>query len=234
MSRRGLFKKRRGLRGFCMKSVILRRRNAVPQSLNVMRNHLSAALIIAVLAFVSCALKEGTLEEAPIITSATYQHTQYNGRGQAVEVTAAKDGAPVIITYFISEEDLERDRNGSAEAPAEVGDYYVRIERPAGNGYRRGGSIKIEYHIQKAFISIVADPVQRAAWDGRPKEAAAHTEPPVEPPLIISYAAVNSVNSAETPLAGPPVERGRYRVTVVFPGNDRYMGASKEVELRIE
>jgi hypothetical protein len=200
-----------------------------------MRNYLPAALIIAAMAFVSCALKEGTLEEAPIITSATYQHTQYNGRGQAVDVKAAKDDAPSFaITYFRSEEDLEQDRNGSVEAPVEVGDYYVRIERPAGNGYRRGGSIKIEYHIQKAFISIVADPVQRFAWDGRPKEVAAYAEPPVDPPLIISYAAVNSGNSAGTPLAAPPVERGRYRAAVVFPGNDRYMGASTEIELEIE
>jgi hypothetical protein len=111
-----------------------------------------------------------------------------------------------------------------------VGDYYARIERPGGNGYRQGKNIKIEYHIQKAFISIVADPVQRFAWDGGPKEIAARTEPPEEPPLVVSYAG----DSAGTALASPPAERGRYRVSVVFPGNDRYMGASKEIELRIE
>ena len=195
-----------------------------------MRNYFPAALVIAVLMFVSCVLKEGTLEEAPIITSATYQHTQYNGRGQAVDVKAAKDDAPpFVITYFTSEEDLERNRNGRVEAPAEVGDYYVRIERPEGNGYRRGGSIKIEYHIQKAFIAIIADPVQRFVWDGKTKEIAVRAEPPVDPPLIISYAGFDGA-----PLAAPPVERGRYRVTVVFPGNDRYMGASTERELRIE
>ena len=195
-----------------------------------MRNYFPAAPVIVVMAFVSCALKEGTLEEAPIITSATYQHTQYNGRGQAVDVKAAKDDAPpFVITYFSSEEDLERNQNGRAEAPAEVGDYYVRIERPAGNGYRRGGNVKIEYHIQKAFIAIIADPVQRFVRDGGTKEIAARTEPPVDPPLIISYA-----DSDGAPLAAPPAERGRYRVTVVFPGNDRYMGASTEVELRIE
>jgi hypothetical protein len=111
-------------------------------------------------AFFSCASKEGAQEEAPIITSATYQHTQYNDRGQAVEVQAARDNAPpFVITYFASEEDLEQNRNGSVEPPVEVGDYYARIERPAGNGYRQGKSIKIEYHIQKAFVSIIADPV---------------------------------------------------------------------------
>jgi hypothetical protein len=184
-------------------------------------------------AFFSCASKERALEEAPIITSATYQHTQYNGRGQAVKAEAAKDDVPpFVITYFRSEEELEQDRNGSVEPPLEVGDYYARIERPAGNGYRQGKNIKIEYHIQKAFIDLVADPVQRFAWDGGPKIIAARTEPPEEPPLIVSYFPADG--QAAAPLVAPPGERGRYRVSIVFPGNERYMGASKEVELRIE
>jgi hypothetical protein len=190
-------------------------------------------VFLLIILLFSCAPKEGALEEAPIITSATYQHTQYNGRGQAVEVSAAKDDVPpFVITYFTSEEDLERDRDGSVDPPAEVGDYYARIERPAGGGYRRGGNIKVEYHIQKAFVSILADPVQRFRHDGGPKEIAARTEPPQEPPLAVSYFAAG--DPAAQPLAVPPVERGRYRVTVVFPGNDRYMGASRELELRIE
>jgi hypothetical protein len=190
-------------------------------------------IMIPLFLFFSCAPKESALEEAPLITSATYQHTQYNGRGQAVEVTAAKDDVPpFVITYFTSEEDLERDRNGSAEPPGEVGDYYARIERPAGNGYRQGNSIKIEYHIQKAFVSIIADPVQRFRHDGTPKEFIARTEPPVEPPLIISYVPVP--DAAGEPLPSPPGEPGRYRAAVVFPGNDRYMGASREIELLIE
>jgi hypothetical protein len=184
----------------------------------------------------SCAAKEP--EEAPIITSATYQHTQYNGRGQAVEVEAAKDDVPpFVITYFTSEEDLEQDRNGSVEPPLEVGDYYARIERPAGNGYRRGRNIKIEYHIQKAFVDIFADPVQRFAWDGGPKEIAARTEPPQEPPLMVSYFPAGNSGAAAgpaEPLAAPPVERGRYRVSIVFPGNERYLGASKETEMWIK
>jgi hypothetical protein len=189
-----------------------------------------AALVIAAFAFSSCASKEEIWEEAPIITSATYQHTQYNGRAQAVEVQAAKeDSPPFVITYFRSEEDLEQDRNGMFEPPVEVGDYYARIERPGGNGYRRGNNIKIEYHIQKAFISIIADPVQRFAWDGGPKEIAARIEPPEDSPLLVSYFAADSAA-----LPSPPVERGRYRVSIVFPGNDRYLGASREIELWIE
>jgi hypothetical protein len=65
-------------------------------------------LLITALVFFSCPSKEGALEDAPIITSATYQHTQYNGRNQAVEVSAARDNAPpFIITYFRSEAELE-------------------------------------------------------------------------------------------------------------------------------
>jgi hypothetical protein len=184
-------------------------------------------------ALVSCASKEDALEDAPIITSATYQHTQYNGRGQAVEVIAAKDNAPpFIVTYFKSEADLEQSRNGSAGPPMEVGDYYARVERPAGNGYRQGNNIKIEYHIQKAFVSIIAEPVQRFSYDGTPKEIAVRTEPPAEPPLMVSYFA--NGDSTGKALASPPGGRGQYRVTVVFPGNERYMGASKEIEMRIE
>jgi hypothetical protein len=186
-----------------------------------------------VLLFVSCAAKEAVLEEAPIITSATYQHTQYNGCGQAVEVIAAKDDAPpFIVTYFRSEADLEQNRDGSAEPPLEVGDYYARVERPAGNGYRQGNNIKIEYHIQKAFISVIAEPVQRFIYDGRHKEIIARTEPPVEPPLVVSY--FTAGDSSGKAFGSPPRERGQYRVTVVFPGNERYMGASTEIEQWIE
>jgi hypothetical protein len=190
-------------------------------------------VLYAVLVCSSCASKEIALEEPPIITSATYQHTQYNGGSQPIEARAAKDDAPpFVITYFRSEEDLEQDRGGSTEPPFETGGYYVRIERPAGNGYRQGRNIKIEYHIQKAFVSIIADPVKRAAWDGGPKEITARIEPSVEPPLIFSYFAANDPDGKA--LESPPGKRGRYRVTAVFPGNERYMGASKEIELWIE
>ncbi|MDR2402546.1 MAG: hypothetical protein LBD78_00785 [Spirochaetaceae bacterium] len=178
--------------------------------------------------------KEIILEEAPVITSATYQHPQYNGRSQAVEVTAAKDDIlPFVITYFNSEEDLEQNRNGSVDPPIDVGDYYARVERPGGNGYRQGKNIKIEYHIQKAFISLIADPVQHFVYDGSPKEAETHTEPPVD--LVVSYFAVpDSGGAAKALITAPPVERGQYRAVLVFPGNERYMGASREVEILIE
>jgi hypothetical protein len=192
------------------------------------RTRLNFQVLIPALLFFSCTSKETALEEAPIITSATYQHTQYNGRNQPVEVSAAKDDVPpFIITYFRSEKELEQDRNGSVEPPLEVGDYYARIERPEGNGYRQGKNIKIEYHIQKAFISLIADPVQRFRYDGQPKKAAFHTEPPVD--IVVTYYAADSADNALT-----PVERGLYRAVLIFQGNERYMGASKEIELWIE
>jgi hypothetical protein len=194
---------------------------------------LNCQIMITALLFFSCVSKESALENAPVITSATYQHTQYNGGKQAVEVHAAKDDVPpFIITYFNSEEDLENDRNGSADPPFEAGDYYVKIERPGGNGYRPGRNIKIEYHIQKAFISLIAAPVQRFVYDGKPKEAVVHTEPPAD--VTVSYfTAADSTGKVKAP-ASPPVDRGRYRAVLVFPGNDRYMGASREIELLIE
>ncbi|MDR0639542.1 MAG: hypothetical protein LBG27_11705 [Spirochaetaceae bacterium] len=179
----------------------------------------------------SCAAGKRGLEDAPIITSATYQHTQYNGRNQPVEVKAAKeDAAPFVVTYFRSEEDLERGLNGGPEPPAEVGDYYVRVERPEGNGYRQGNPIKIEYHIQKAFITIAAEPVQRFPCDGKIKEIKAAAEPPVDPPLVFSYFAQGDTAA----LSSSPAKKGIYRVTVAFPGNERYMGASRDIELWIE
>jgi hypothetical protein len=129
-----------------------------------------------------------------------------------------------------SETDFEQGLNGESAAPDGVGDYYVRLERPAGNGYKQGKPVKIEYHIQKAFISIIAEPVQRAVYDGSAKEAAARTQPPEEPPLLFLYFEAES----GAPLPYPPAARGRYRVKAAFPGNDRYMGASCEMELRIE
>jgi hypothetical protein len=93
--------------------------------------------------------KSAELLDPPIITSATYQHTLYNGRGQSIDARAAKEDAPVIVTYYASEADYEADRNGFADAPREVGLYYARIRRPEGRGYKQGRDVKVEYRIQK-------------------------------------------------------------------------------------
>jgi hypothetical protein len=90
----------------------------------------------------------GDMENPPIITSASYQHTLYTGLPQAIDARAAKD-APLVVTYFTSEADLERNTGGTTDPPTDVGVYYARIERPAFNGYRAGPSVKVEYRIQK-------------------------------------------------------------------------------------
>jgi hypothetical protein len=187
---------------------------------------------IFVMALAGACLSQKELEEPPIITSATYQHTQYNGRGQPIEASAAKDDvSPFVVTYFTSEDDYYDNKGGSDKAPSEVGDYYARIERPAGKRYKQGQNIKVEYHIQKAFISVTAEPVQRFAYDGKPKEVVIQTEPPVEPGIRYFDSEATAIGKA---LAGPPVEKGAYRALLTFSGNERYMGASREIELLIE
>jgi hypothetical protein len=108
------------------------------------------AFVAAVFVMSACSSqKNSELTNPPIITSATYQHTLYNGRGQPVGARAAKEDAPLEVIYYTSEADYDADINGFTEPPVEVGLYYARIRRPAGNGYREGRDIKVEYHIQK-------------------------------------------------------------------------------------
>jgi hypothetical protein len=183
--------------------------------------------LCTVLAFTACTSGQA-LEDAPIITSATHQHTLYNGRGQPIETAASKEGAPpVVITYFRSEEDLHADRNGSSEAPAEVGDYFVRIRRPAGNGYRAGNDVNVEYHIQRALVTISAEARQEFAYNGSPRAVVFFVDQNIEPGVAY-YRADRGV-----PLSGPPLERGVYSVVISWSGDAHYMGASKEVELVI-
>ncbi|GBU26517.1 hypothetical protein R84B8_00027 [Treponema sp. R8-4-B8] len=188
----------------------------------------TAAIICMVLAFSAC-LSRRALEDAPIITSATHQHTLYNGKGQSIEATASKKGAPSpVITYFRSEEDLHADRNGSSEPPVEVGDYYVRIRRPAGNGYKAGNDITVEFHIQKAMVTISAEERQEFIYDGKPKSIVFSIDQNVEPGVAYYR------SSSNQPLNAPPVERGIYSVIISYNGDAHHMGASKKVELVIK
>ncbi|MFP3040676.1 hypothetical protein LQZ19_02530 [Treponema primitia] len=179
-------------------------------------------------------------EDPPIITSATYQHNLYNGKPQPIEAAAAKAGAaPFIITYYPSLEALEKDEGGTTETPSAVGDYYVRIERPAGNGYARGRDIPVEYHIQKAFVTITAEEKQTAVYDGQPKTVKAAADVPVD--LVFTYfpsetARRQGVAGNGQPSGGSnqaPVEAGVYYVVVSFPGDRNYRDAAKDVELAI-
>jgi hypothetical protein len=182
---------------------------------------------VVALCLTACGIRNSALEDPPIITSATYQHTLYNGKPQPIDVRAAKEDAPpFIITYFPSAEALRHNAGGVTEVPAEVGSYYVQIKRPAGNGYKAGPDITVEYYIQKAFVPITGEEKQAYTYDGTPKQA--RVDAPVE--LAFAY---YPAGTPHLPLEGPPVEPGSYRVVVSYPGDDRYMGLSKELELVI-
>ena len=191
-------------------------------------NKFIVIVVSTLLALAACTSKQA-LEDPPIITSATHQHTLYNGKGQPIEANASKKGEPSpIITYFRSEEDLHADRNGSSEAPVEVGDYYVRIRRPAGKGYKAGNDITVEYHIQKALVTISAEERQEFIFDGKPKPVVFSVDQKVEP--VVAYYR----SSSSQPLNGPPAERGIYPVIISFNGDAHHMGASKRIELIIK
>ncbi|MDR1893474.1 MAG: hypothetical protein LBQ61_02120, partial [Spirochaetales bacterium] len=134
-----------------------------------------AALLFAALlfswGFSGCGTRSPrALDEPPIITSATYQHTLYNGQPQPISAETARPGPPPVeLTYFPSEEALFNDQGGTSQAPVEPGRYYVRIRRPEGNGYAAGRDISVEYTIQKALLHIVAEESQSFPYDGSPK-----------------------------------------------------------------
>jgi hypothetical protein len=156
----------------------------------------------------------------------------YDGSGQSIEAIASKEGAPApVITYFLSEADLHADRNGSQEPPVEVGNYFVRIRRPAGKGYRAGKDITVEFHIQKALVTINAEARQEFAYDGKPKEVVFSVDKNVEPGIAY-YADVSGMHGF--PLDRPPIERGIYRAVISYSGDAHHMGASRNVELVIK
>jgi hypothetical protein len=186
------------------------------------------ALAVTIMVFVAACLSRQVLEEAPIITLDTYQNTFYNGKEQPIEAQTSKEGVPpLIITYFRSEENLHADRNGSSEAPVEVGDYFVLIRRPAGKGYRAGNDITVEYHIQKALITINAEAKQEFVYDGRSKVVFFTVDQNVKPDVVYYRATTGEF------LKGPPVERGVYRALISYAADEHYMGASKEIDLVI-
>jgi hypothetical protein len=182
---------------------------------------------------------EALLRAPPIISVPAYQEAFYNGEAQPIDAAGA--GAPLTLTYFPSEELLLRSEGGSAEAPAEVGRYFVRVERPEGNGFSRGQDLVVEYRIQKAPVNIIAKAVQEFRRNGgeRPIDAAADV------PVILTvvyYDANRTGTAAQTrgpgaasslALPGPPSAPGYYLVRVSFPGDSHYLEASKDVQLII-
>jgi hypothetical protein len=184
-------------------------------------------LLILIIFLASCSSRQ-ELKDPPIITSATHQHTLYNGRGQSIEAVPSKRGAPApVITYFLSEEDLRADRNGTQQPPVEVGNYFVRIRRPAGNGYRAGQDITVEFHIQKTLVTITAEAKQEFIYDGRPKAVVFSVDQNVTP--NVAY----YIEGSSLVLNGNPTERGLYNALISYSGDAHHMGSSKNVELVI-
>jgi hypothetical protein len=177
--------------------------------------------------------------EAPLISVPAYQEVFYNGKAQPINTGAG--GAPLAVTYFPSEELLLRDEEGVPEAPAEVGRYFVKVERIGGNGFGRGQELVVEYRIQKAPVNIIARAVQEFRRDGREKSIAAHADVPVTL-TIVYYDANKTGTAAQTrgpgaatslALPGPPSAPGYYLVRISFPGDSHYLEALKDVQLII-
>jgi hypothetical protein len=173
-----------------------------------------------------------TIGNAPIITSATYQHTQYNGKPQPVETRTARGDIPVVVTYFPSLDALERNEGGTTQTPSEVGAYYARVERLASKDYRAGRDVTIEYYIQKALVLITAQEKHTARYDGSPKRVNVTSEPPVELSVVYYKSAVDSI-AAKGGTLQPPAAVGVYYVTASFAGDEHYRPASKDVEFTI-
>jgi hypothetical protein len=196
--------------------------------------HLSSfiVLLFAILVQASCnSRRTSRIEDAPIVTSASYQHTLYNGRHQQIEARTEKNDAILEVMYFDSLEELEKNKAGTLAAPSEVGDYFARVSRPAGKGYAEGPPVTVEWHIQKAFIEIRADAKQTAIYDGTRKSIEASAEPPV--PLDVSYRKIEGAAPSREGSSRPPVEPGDYLVTVSFSGNNNYRPAERLIEFSI-
>jgi hypothetical protein len=129
--------------------------------------------------------------------------------------------------------------------------YYVRVKRPGGNGFAPGADTIVEYQIEKASVTILADESQGAYYDGNPKRVLAVSEPSFA--LSFSYypnaetrdAAARAFSQPDTQasvseaLKGfkrverAPIEQGIYYVLVFFPGDENYQGIYKKVEFTI-
>ncbi|MDR1565761.1 MAG: hypothetical protein LBS48_00570 [Treponema sp.] len=186
------------------------------------------------------------------IVSPLKQSVVYNGRPQPVDARAGQD-VPLVVTYYPSQGAWWFDEDGTREAPVNVGLYYVKISRPAGNGYAKGKDLMVEYHITKAAITINTEKVQTASYNGDPKRVQASAEPQV--PLSFSYYPAPEVRAAavqalsqpdESALSGisvalrglkrverAPIEQGVYYVLVYYPGDENHFLAYTEVDFTI-
>ncbi|MDR1428870.1 MAG: hypothetical protein LBI85_01150 [Spirochaetaceae bacterium] len=179
-----------------------------------------------------------TAKDVPPLTVPAYQETVYTGNPQPIDV----QGTPSLeLCYFSSMEALGRDEDGSGDAPFAAGVYYVRVRRA---GASPADDLIVEYHIEKAPVTIMAEPVQEAVYNGSPKSVTAASEPPLGlravyyPTRAAREAAANSPAASEilrgfTRVERAPIEPGTYYVTVYYPGDANYRYAKLDIELTI-
>jgi hypothetical protein len=202
----------------------------------------------------SCKTTDGDVLAAKAMgfVSPLRQERVYNGEPQPIEAQSSTATAPpFVVTYYTSEEACAAREGGKSKAPAGAGLYYVRVEQ--GGGLDPELSVIVEYLIEKAQVTILADEKQSAYYNGDPKRVMAVSEPPLT--LSFSYypnaeareAAARAFSqpggdtevSASSALKGftrvgrAPIEQGVYYVLVFFPGDENCHAAYKEVEFTI-
>jgi hypothetical protein len=187
----------------------------------------------------------GSAAKEPQFISELYQRAVYNGLPQPVEARFTVDISPALV-YFNSMEDLEQNRGGFPRAPSDSGLYYVRVENPS--ALNDEAEIIIEYFIDRAPITIIAEEKQEALYNGDPKRIKAEADAPVQ--LSTSYFLNPEARSAASlpdtqaeqrsaALRGykrverPPIEPGTYYVNVYYDGDKNYAPALKEIEFTI-
>jgi hypothetical protein len=212
-----------------------------------MKNKVAIAIAVVV-AVISCKTAGGGLRRAPDVAADLFQSTVYNGEPQGVELRV-RDDAPLVVTYFDSQEALEQGAGGTVETPVDAGLYFVRVERPEGGGYAEGQDIVIEFRIERKALRITAENKQEALYDGSAKRVKAEADAPVL--LSASYFPTAEARQAATRVDVQPEQRsaalrgftrvehapkepGTYYVTVYYPGDNNYLPASKEIEFTIK
>jgi hypothetical protein len=211
---------------------------------------LALPVVVSAVLLFACASTTGGLKKAPDVEVPLRQSAVYSGESQPISIHISEEDAPLVITYFDSLEALEQEKDAKSEAPVEGGLYYVRIERPEGNGYDAGDSLIVEYRIEPKEVYIIAEDRQEAIYDGNPKRIKAAADAPV--PLSYSYfpnresmltvfrrAEVQSERRSNVPrgytrVERPPIEPGTYYVLVYYNGDRNYQSVSKEIGFTIK
>ena len=189
---------------------------------------------------------------SPVIYTSAYQETFYNGRQQPIAAKCVPE-IPLIIIYYNSKYDYWAIQNGFYDPPAEPGLYYVSVNCAPGYGYNLSDDLLVEYRIKKASVSIIAEAVQNAVYNGSPRRVQATSDPAV--PMSYSYypnpelrqaaaevfkkpdyeiqSSLSSALQRFQRVESAPSEQGTYYVLVYFNGNEKYEPAYIEIEFTI-